>query len=91
MQVFHLSGFCNKDIAAKLTRTYSRVPINQIPADQQAKTLTSYDRAKISFYKEITGQAEYGLFFRLRKPTVETNIKRKTVILVKNLSQERHV
>jgi len=32
MQVFDLSGFCNKAVAAALGRTYARVLINQISA-----------------------------------------------------------
>jgi len=32
MQVFDLSGFCNKAVAAELNRKYSRVLINQTPA-----------------------------------------------------------
>jgi len=53
MQVFDLSGFCNMDVAAELTRKYLRVLINQTPVFQQAKTLDSYNNFYICLRKYI--------------------------------------
>jgi len=42
IQVVDLSGFCNRDVAAELTGTTSRVLINQQPAAKPTKILKCY-------------------------------------------------